>query len=936
VQPSNSDWAAAFALFDQAMDLDAQQRERWLGSLEGPAPRVLVLLRELLAHHDQIEQGGLRPQLLTRPEAQDLPPDDLAPGSQVGPYSLIERLGTGGMGTVWLAERVDKLLDRKVALKLPHTGWAMPDFAARLRHERQLLASLEHPRIARLYDAGIGTDGRPWLALEVVRGEPINTHCTQKNLTIQQRLQLMLQVAQAVAYAHSRLIVHRDIKPSNILVDSQGDVHLLDFGIGKLLDPAHPEDDATRFGARAFTPDYGSPEQLRGDPVTTATDIYSLGVVLYELLTGQRPHRRSADISIELAVATVEPKPPSQVTAADAPRLSADLDAIILQALEKNPTLRYPTIAAFADDIERYLRGEPVHARRGSRWYRARKFLRRHWTGVMAATLVLMAILAASAISIWQARVARAAAARAEAVEGFLISIFQQNSRDQGDPLQARATTARQLLDAGAARLHSDEGNSLPPGSRDGLRALLGSLYSQLGMFKEAVAIGEERLASLRARGLQSQSEYGLALVDLASALQSTERGEDALRALREAEAVAKHYPDDAKLSGYVSSYLANQLIYTDSAEALRYARRAVDLLQKAEPRGDEMLGALIMIADTERTIDPRAAEIAGIQALDLIRATRGSNHQLYAQTALILGEIQSGRMEDSAEATFQAAQSIALASTEPGHFLRLQLDLRYGLMQVDQSRFDEGFVRLRRALTDALAAGGHDDIVYVSWAHENLARAHWRYGNLDEAQREATEALRIYGMHPRDERYAKLADVAFDAALERGDLQQAAVFLRDSRSVRAQTGSIREAGFREQLLFREAQWDLVQGNAVAALNQFAAVANAPVPGLLRFLEVRIRSRVGVATAARMLGDHARAAKAARAALAEVAALGNRPQLRQVSSQAWAELGKAEAALGHCENSRSAWEYSSRLLVATDGPASFRRRWLEEREKSCK
>ena len=218
MQPSNSDWAAAFALFDQAMDLDAAQRERWLGSLQGPDQRVLVLLRELLAHHDQIEQGGLRAQLLTRSEA-DNSAETLAPGTQVGPYSLVERLGAGGMGTVWLAERVDKLLDRKVALKLPHTGWAMPDFAARLRHERQLLASLEHPRIARLYDAGVGTDGRPWLALEVVRGEPINAYCNQNNLTIRDRLKLMLQVAQAVAYAHSRLIVHRDIKPSNILVD---------------------------------------------------------------------------------------------------------------------------------------------------------------------------------------------------------------------------------------------------------------------------------------------------------------------------------------------------------------------------------------------------------------------------------------------------------------------------------------------------------------------------------------------------------------------------------------------------------------------------------------------------------------------------------------------------------------------------------------------
>ena len=935
MQPSNSDWAAAFALFDQAMDLDAKQRERWLGSLAGPDARVLLLLRELLAHHDQIEQGGLRAQLLTRTEADDSAQDTLAPGSQVGPYSLLERLGTGGMGTVWLAERVDKLLDRKVALKLPHTGWAMPDFAARLRHERQLLASLEHPRIARLYDAGIGADGRPWLALEVVRGEPINAYCNQNNLTIRDRLKLVLQVAQAVAYAHSRLIVHRDLKPSNILVDTRGDIHLLDFGIGKLLDPAQPDEGATRFGSRAFTPDYGSPEQLRGDPVTTATDVYSLGVVLYELLTGQRPHRRTAEISIEHAVATLEPPPPSQVTAAGVPRLSADLDAIVLETLEKNPVRRYPTVAAFADDIERYLRGEPVHARRGAGWYRARKFLRRHLTSVIAASLVLTAILVASAVSIWQARVARAAAAHAEAVEGFLISIFQQNSRDQPDPLKARATTARQLLDAGAARLHSGAGESLPPDSRDGMRALLGTLYAELGMFKEAVALQEERLASLRARGLQSQAEYAMALVELSSALQNTERPEDALRLLREAEAVAKHHPEDLRLMGYVSSYLANQLIYTKSAQALRYARQAVQLLKKAEPRGDEMLGALLMIADTERTVDPSAAETAGIQALDLIRATRGSGHQLYAQTALMLAEIQSARMEDSAEPTFKAAESIALASTEPGHFLRLQVDLRYGLMEADQSRFDEGFTRLIRALADATAVGGRDDIMYVAWAHENLARANWRFGNLAEAQREVAESLRIYGMHPRDERYAKTSDVAFDIALERGDLKPAEEFLNDSRALRQSTGGIHEAGFREQVLFRQAQWDLANGAVQQALTQLTTVANTPVPGLLRFLEVKLRARVGAAKAARVLGDNARAAREARAALDEVKTLGNRLQLRQVASQAWIELARAEAARGHCDIAGEAWDRATQLLALTDGPGSFRHQWLDTPPEPC-
>ena len=941
-KPSNSDWAAAFTLFDQALELDSRQREQWLGSLPGTDPRVLSLLRELLAHHDDIESNGFRlqPPLLAVPEADgDSANEGLKPGDAVGPYSLLERLGSGGMGSVWLAERTDKLLDRKVALKLPHSGWAMPDFAARLRQERHLLASLEHPRIARLYDAGIADDGRPWLALEVVRGQPINTYCTRNNLQLRERLQLVLQVAQAVAYAHSRLIVHRDLKPSNILVDSNGDVHLLDFGIGKLLDPAHLDDGATKFGSRAFTPDYGSPEQMRGDQVTTASDIYSLGVVLYELLTGQRPHRRTPEISLEHAVATLDPQPPSQAGTVGMPKLGADLDAIVLEALDKNPAGRYSTVAAFADDIERYLRGEPVHARRGSRWYWAAKFLRRHVAAVSAAVLVLVAIIGGGAVSVWQARVARAEASRAQAIEAFLISIFQTNSRNQSDPLKARATTARELLDAGSARLRSQEGARLPVGTRDGLRGLLGSLYSELGMFKESVALREERVASLRASGRRWDPELGMALVELAASLQQTGRGAEALPLLREAELIALHHPDDRRLGGYAASYLANQLVYDSTPDALRYARRAVSLLSQSEPRGDEMLGALMMIANTERTIDPAAAELAANQALELVAATRGANHELYGETALVLAEIQSGRMEDSAENTFKTVESIALKSTDSNHYLRLQTDLRYGLLLADQGRPDEARTRLKRALSVAEAAGGVDDPVYVSWVHENLARAAWRTGNLREAAGHVAESLRILGLHDRDDRYAKTAELAFDIALAQRDVPRAAGFLEAAHRVRVRTGSSNEAGFREGLGLRQSQLTFARDEPPAAardvLPQFDSIAQAPVPGLQRFLEARIGAHVGVIQAARALGDLAHAEREAQSALEELNKLGSPLALRQAAAQVWTELVATRAAAGDCKSAGDAWTRAAELLDATDGSDSFRRQWLAPRQDGC-
>ena len=954
--PSDGDWDAAFTLFDQAMDLDFRQREQWLGSLVGIDQKVLSLLRELLTHHDQIEQEGflLQLPLIAIAEAEDANPEKegLKPGDRVGPYTLIERLGAGGMGTVWLAERADKLLDRKVALKLPHSGWAMPDFAARLRHERQMLASLEHPRIARLYDAGIAEDGRPWLALEVVRGQPINVYCNRNGLPLRKRLELILQVAQAVAYAHSRLIVHRDLKPSNILVDAEGEVHLLDFGIGKLLDPTQPDDGATKFGSRAFTPDYGSPEQLRGDQVTTATDIYSLGVVLYELLTGQRPHRREPGISLEHAVATLDPQPPSHVPSATIQKLSPDLDAIVLEALDKNPAGRYLTVAAFADDIERFLRGEPVHARQGSRWYRAAKFLRRHVAGVAAAVLILATIIGGSVFSMWQARMARAEASRAQAIEAFLVSIFQTNSRDQTDPLKARATTARELLDAGAARLRSQEGSLLPPETRNGLRGLLGSLYSELGMFKESVALREERVASLRAGKGRTDPELGMAIVELAAALQQTDRNSDALPLLREAETIAQHHPEDKRLGGYVASYLANQLVYGKSDEAVAYAKRAVALLSKVEPGGDETLGALMMIANSERTVDPAAAEVAAAQAVALVSSTRGIHHELYAEAALILAEIQSGRMEDSAEKTFKSVESIALKATDSNHYLRLQTDLRYGLLLADQGRADEALTRLNRALSTAQAEGGADDPVYVSWTHENLARAAWRTGHLDQAARHVAETLRILSLRKRDDRYAKSAELAFDIALAQGNVSHARELLDSAHEVRKQSGSIEEAGFREGLTFRQAQLMLSQGDsdpkghgdpegdtrlssARQALPLFESVAHAHVPELQRFLEVKIGAYAGLIQSARAIGDLARADREARAAVEEVTVLGNPLALRQVAAQVLTEIALLQIATGNCQAASAAWTHAADLLNATEGTDSFRQRWLAERKHSC-
>ena len=385
---SADDWREVFLLLDTALELPVAARAAWLDTLVQDS-RITSTLREVLARQTADRFLHELPQFTGSP---DLPRDDAAAdivdiGSEVGPYRLTGRLGRGGMSSVWIAERIDGLLKRRVALKLPHVSWAMPEAAGRMARERDLLSSLEHPNIARLYDAGTASDGRPYLALELVDGVPIDEHCAARNADNAARVRLVLQTAWAVEYAHSHSIVHRDLKPSNILVDAAGQVRLLDFGIGKMLESDAPmPGNETQFGGRLFTPDYASPEQKRGEAVTASTDVFSLGVVLYQLLCSQLPFPRGSG------------EPDSDRHARAAPgMLRGELGTIVGKALKESSRERYASMAAFAQDLERYLRGDPVLARPDSAWYRLRKFASRNQGMVRA---VGIAVAATAAIGI--------------------------------------------------------------------------------------------------------------------------------------------------------------------------------------------------------------------------------------------------------------------------------------------------------------------------------------------------------------------------------------------------------------------------------------------------------------------------------------------------------------------------------------------------------
>jgi len=386
-------------LLDEALPLDVASRQRWLEDLPSEHRDLLPALQRALLVEDDPTLGGewfaTLPRIGRAGRASTLLISGLRAGQRIGPYELVRELGTGGMAVVWLAQRADGPVP-VVALKLPLLSRLRRDLPERFAREREILAHLEHPNIARLYDAGVAADGLPYLALEYVEGQPLTGWCDAHCYSVRERLQLFLQVLDAVQYAHARHVVHRDLKPSNILVTESGQVRLLDFGVAKLLAEGEDADrtELTRVYGRALTPDYASPEQLRGGPIGVASDIYAIGVVLYELLVGERPYRitsESSNLSLEQAIGEAQVRRPStqvQASAAAAratsqdklaARLRGDLDAIVLKTLAKRPEDRYPSATALADDLQRYLSGDPVEARPARSTFWSAKLASRRW-----------------------------------------------------------------------------------------------------------------------------------------------------------------------------------------------------------------------------------------------------------------------------------------------------------------------------------------------------------------------------------------------------------------------------------------------------------------------------------------------------------------------------------------------------------------------------
>jgi WD40 repeat protein/tRNA A-37 threonylcarbamoyl transferase component Bud32 len=420
---SSTQWLRLSQLLDESIDMSVEERNVWLSALDRADPAWAAFLRSMFAAETDHAKKYLETQGLLSRRLTTLGEEDFGlVGKRFGPYRVLSLLGHGGMGSVWLAERVDGLFSRQVALKLVHPALVSRVLMERSAREREILASLNHPNIARLIDAGYAEDGQPYLALEYVAGAPLSSYCDERRLSIRERLQLFRQILGAVQYAHAHLVIHRDLKPSNIVVTSEGQVYLLDFGIAKLLTEGEAkETELTRLGGRALTPEYSAPEQIAGAPITTAADVYALGVMLYELLIGERPYRLKRDTrgALEEAILQADPVAPSRAPLSEGVArargttrkllcklLESDLDTIVMKALKKSPAERYATANAFDEDIARYLSGDVVLAQRDSLPYRAGKFVHRYRVAIGALGILLLTLAGGLAATSYEARVA--------------------------------------------------------------------------------------------------------------------------------------------------------------------------------------------------------------------------------------------------------------------------------------------------------------------------------------------------------------------------------------------------------------------------------------------------------------------------------------------------------------------------------------------------
>lgn len=754
-------WQELSPLLDELFELDPDARAKRLHELRAQNAGIADELESLIALEDTHEDFLSQSVIATA--------HGVLPGSNVGPYRLEYLLGEGGMGQVWLGARADGLYQRRVAVKLLRPGLANPDLRLRFTRERQILARLAHPHIARLLDAGISTEGLPYLALEYVDGAPITDYCRDHDTPLETRLRMFEQICAAVSHAHANLIVHRDLKPSNILVTPAGDVRLLDFGIAKLLD-SEIAPEQTRTGTRAFTLHYAAPEQIRGEPVTTMTDVYSLGVVLYELLADTRPYRlrRDSDAAWEEAILAHDPVRPSLAMlqrpsiasgttdpdpGPDRPRdnaawrrraraLSGDLDNIVLKTLSKRPEQRYPSVEALAQDLQRYGAGLPVRARPQSLNYKFRKFVSRHRWPLATGTLTALVLTASLLVVAWQAREAVNEAARAQALQAFMIGVFEgaSGTRD-GEPLDLR-----DLLSASVERGNRELARQ--PRTLAEILGVVARLRIGLGDYHEAKAL------------LDPQAELIASTDDVPISLQLeslTQRGRVARLLGDPVECIELMQPwmdaargEQARLPPQVTEFYSQ----------LGRCRRA-----NGERRSAQQLFERSLLLRREAHANP-VREVENLMDLAGLHADVG-------QTAIALAD-------------FETARDRLLREAGDRHPLLIDIHRNLSRLHRAQGELEPARRELEVALAITMEVNGPQHATTLA-VRRQLAAIHFEQGRYDLAETERQDSHRLVAArfgpnHPElADNYRALGMIAW----EQGDLVAASASLRHRLNIR-------------------------------------------------------------------------------------------------------------------------------------------------------
>jgi serine/threonine-protein kinase len=698
-------------------------------------------------------------------------------GQRLGPYRILRKLGTGGMGDVYLAERADEEYQQQVAIKLVRAGAFSSQVQSRLRMERQILATLQHPNIARLLDGGRTTDGTPYIVMEYIDGEPIDTYCDRRRLPLEQRIALVRTVCAAVHYAHQNLIVHRDLKPNNILVTTDGVPKLLDFGIAKLLDARQSLHTlaVTHLDYRVMTPAHASPEQIRGDVITTSSDIYVLGVLLYELLCGRRPFQFAGTriTDMERVICDQDPVAPSdmvQRTIEESPELAedvancrstipvrlrkelqGDIDNIILMAMRKDVTRRYNSAEQLSADLGKHLTGQPVLATSDTWPYRTRKFIARHTIAVAASAAALLTLTAFAVSTYVQSqRVARerdiaaAERTRAEQVSSFLVELFELS-----DPSKSRGNqvTARELLDIGARRVSS--GLDDQPATRAALLSTIGRTFGSLGLYPDAVRLQREALAARQRLYGPRHPEVAAAMAALGDTLQ--EQGQlaeaetqlnAALNMQRDllgptAVAIGPTLMDLGHLAEQRGALDVAQRFYEESIGIFR--KNKMDRRPEAASVMNDLAGLYLQRSDYDR-----AAQLYRT-ALDIDRQALGHDHPqigIHIQS-LALTLHRQGKLAEAEPLYIESVQLLQRVLGEQ-HPHTLDALANYGSFLRRKGDYPGAESVLRSVLERDLAARGTRHL-YVGHDRVNLANLLMDEGRNADAEHEVRSALDIY-----------------------------------------------------------------------------------------------------------------------------------------------------------------------------------------------